>query len=145
MPFVHITKYGMLWSIGADLKWCCVIPGVYGAANYWKSGILRAAIGCEKGGLVSGTYTRLTLYMSAPRAQTAGLDVMNEQCSSVCDVQTVQCVPHSIDNTCRACLGFLQISRFSSIMACFVCVICLSHSFSNDISPSMLIKRLSLH
>ena len=50
MPFVHITRYGMLWSARADLKLCCVIPGVYGAANYWKSGILRAAIGVWKRG-----------------------------------------------------------------------------------------------
>ena len=34
MPFVHITRYGMLWSARADLKLGCVIPGVYGAANY---------------------------------------------------------------------------------------------------------------
>ena len=57
-------------------------------------------------------------------SQTAGHDVTNKQCSCVCDVQ---CVPYSIDNTCRACLCFLQlhVSHFSSIMACFVCLICL--------------------
>ena len=47
-------------------KRCCVIPGVYGAANYWKSGILRAAIGCENGGLVSGTYPSYIIHECPP-------------------------------------------------------------------------------
>ena len=41
------------------VKRCCVILGVYWAllsGNYWTSGILGAAIGCDNGGLVSGTY-----------------------------------------------------------------------------------------
>ena len=57
---------------GGDLKRCCVIPGVYGAANYWKSGILRAAIGCENGGLVSGTYPSYIIHESPPPPPPSG-------------------------------------------------------------------------
>ena len=55
--------------------------------------------------------------------------------AAVCVTDSV-CHTPLIINTCRACLGFLQFSRFPSIMAYFVCLICLSHSSSNDSSKS---------
>ena len=77
MPFIHITRYGMLWSARADLKLCCVIPGVYGAANYWKSGILRAAIGVWKRGSSKGHVPVPPIHVSAPppppQGRTAGV------------------------------------------------------------------------